>query len=151
MVTGISLSSVPSYEVLYSREHPIGACAKGKCTEQFTLVIGNTGTRAQDRVTVELNRSALTDLVIPLAVLNFGKSRRPIEISEGESTTSVVVRDLKPGQRAHLRLMFVHDQGQGLSWEDLLKSVDASSGPVRPGAPDEVTLGRVLVGAASMF
>jgi hypothetical protein len=129
---GVSLFGQPAREILYHADPPLVVCSPRLCTVIYRLEVGNTGSAAQDMVTVRLRRSVVGRAILPVRGRDYGKVERPLQVrDEGE------VRAYGLGRldtRVRVELSFVLN-GPGpetaVPWDRVLVGVEAPGAPVR--------------------
>lgn len=151
LLTGISLTSVPNFEMLYSFDGPIAACQGDDCQLLYTVKIGNTGRAPQSQVELVFDRVALGEITLEPKARKFGKFLKPSEITEDEEVLSIRVPDLKPGERIEVSFLLHADRLNVPEKQRMLREVRPAVGRAEYGDPDVVTFARFLHGLISPF
>jgi hypothetical protein len=151
LLTGISLTSVPNFELLYSFEGPIAACQGDDCHLLYTVKIGNTGRAPQSQVELVFDRHALGELTLEPKARKFGKILKASELTEDDDELSIRVSDVKPGERIEVSFLVRADRLNVPQKQRMLRAVHPAVGRAERGDPDVVTFGRFLHGLISPF
>ena len=146
LVCGISIFSIPAYEVMYNHSLlPVVSTNNSGTLHFHILEIGNTGRKQQQNVDILLSSHALSYQLLPPKAKNFGKVDRKVEITKDDQTTRIALGALEPGKRVEISLgLFYKEPGEEHDWDEIYKGIEIAQGEAIEGNPSWTTLGRTL-------
>lgn len=129
---GVSLFGQPTREILYVADPPQVVCAGPRCTALYRLEVANTGSAAQDEVTVRLRRAVVDGAILPVKARDYGKFERPLRTRDEGEVRAYGFGPLETRVRVEVSFAL---SGPGpdtaVPWDGVLVGVDAPGAPVR--------------------
>lgn len=150
--TGTSYWTRPDYEVSYQTSARIWSCIEKSCVASFTLVVGNSGVKGDQTVTVVIDPEIDRLSLHPPKIRTGGVSKRRSQITQVAGGNYYQLGSIEPGHLVTMSWMFMAASADKLPMlSDSIIRVEASRGIIRRGDPQGIAFLRFLVSLSAIF